>query len=142
MADESACSLADVKRIVKEGYYKMINVRLSKCGGFRRSLQIIDFLREKAISFQIGCQLGETGLLSAAGRTLSMLCGDAKYHDGSYDEFLLRENVTTENVSFGIRGEAGPLTGPGLGVDVDVERLDKMSNFRSDKTLTKYNRPN
>lgn len=45
MADESACSLGDMEKIAGEGYYEMINVRLSKCGGFRNSLKIIDYLR-------------------------------------------------------------------------------------------------
>ena len=32
MADESACFLGDVKKIIEEGHYKMINIRLSKLG--------------------------------------------------------------------------------------------------------------
>jgi len=128
MADESVCSLSDAKRIIREGFYKMINVRLSKCGGFRNSLRIIDHLRMKGFSFQIGCHLGESGILSAAGRVLCLLCRDAIYHDGSYDEFLLRENVTLENVSFGLGGEAGPLAGPGLGVKINRESLMRLSN--------------
>lgn len=126
MADESACSFGDMERIVEEGHYGMVNVRLSKCGGFRNSLKVIDYLRRHGISFQIGCQLGESGLLSAAGRTLSLLCSDAVYHDGSYDEFLLRENVTLEHVSFGHGGEAGPLAGPGLGVEINRENLERL----------------
>jgi muconate cycloisomerase len=127
MADESACSLGDAERITKEGYYEMINVRLSKCGGFRNSFMIIDHLRMKGFSFQVGSHLGESGILSAAGRALSLLCRDAVYYDGSYDEFLLRENVTIENVSFGPGGEAGPLDGPGLGVEIDRESLMRLS---------------
>ncbi|MFC1531859.1 mandelate racemase/muconate lactonizing enzyme family protein [Thermodesulfobacteriota bacterium] len=137
MADESACSMEDVKRLVKDGYYKMINVRLSKCGGFRRSLRIIDYLRSNGFSFQIGCQLGETGLLSAAGRALSLLCGDAIYHDGSYDEYLLKENITSENVSFGSGGKAGPLDGPGLGVKVNSVNLERLSDLSSRITIRK-----
>jgi len=128
MADESACSLEDVGRIIKEGNYQMVNVRLSKCGGFRRSLRILDRLRTENILFQIGCQLGESGILSAAGRALGLLCRDAKYYDGSYDRFLLKENITLENVSFGPGGEAGPLDGPGLGVQINKESLMRLSN--------------
>jgi L-alanine-DL-glutamate epimerase-like enolase superfamily enzyme len=105
----------------------MINVRLSKCGGFRNSLKIIDYLRTKGILFQIGCQLGESGILSAAGRALCLLCGDAVYYDGSYDEFMLKENTTLENVSFEPGGKAGPLNSPGLGVNVDAQRLKNIS---------------
>ncbi len=127
MADESACSLDDVKKIIKNGHYQMINVRLSKCGGMRNSLKMIEFLRRRGISFQIGCHLGESGILSAAGRILCLLCNDAVYYDGSYDEYLLEKNVTLENVSFGPRGEAHPLNGPGLGVNVGEQNLSRLS---------------
>jgi len=128
MADESVCSLEDLEGIIKDGNYKMINIRLSKCGGFRRSLRIIDHLRMNGLSFQIGCQLGESGILSAAGRALSLLCRDAVYYDGSYDRFMLKENITTEDVSFGLGGEAGPLDGSGLGVKINRESLMRLSN--------------
>lgn len=127
MADESACSLGDMEKIVGEGYYKMINVRLSKCGGLRNSLKIIDYLRRNGISFQIGCHLGESGILSAAGRILCLLCSDAVYCDGSYDEFLLEKNVTFEDVSMGPGGEADPLNGPGLGIEVSGQNLARLS---------------
>ncbi len=135
MADESACSLEDVKRLAKDGHYNMINIRLSKCGGFRKSLKLINFLRNKGISFQIGCQLGETGLLSAAGRALSLVCGDAVYYDGSYDAFLLKENITFEDVSFGPGGKAESLNGPGLGIQVDKQKLDRLSRIFSKITI-------
>ena len=128
MADESACSFHEVGALVEEGHYNMINVRLSKCGGFRRSLRIIDFLRDKGVPYQVACQLGESGILSAAGRALSLHCKDALYHDGSYDPFLLKENVTKQNVSFGRGGEAGPLGGVGLGVEVSGTSLRRLSS--------------
>jgi muconate cycloisomerase len=127
MADESACSLDDVKKIANNGHYQMINVRLSKCGGLRNSLKMIDYLRRHGITFQIGCHLGESGILSAAGRILCLLCSDAVYYDGSYDEYLLEKNVTLENVSFGPGGEADPLNGTGLGVKVGVQNLSRLS---------------
>jgi L-Ala-D/L-Glu epimerase len=126
MADESACAYAEVEELHKEGYYKMINVRLSKMGGFRRSFKIVDFLRKEKLSFQIGCHLGESGILSAAGRALSLLCNDAVYYDGSYDRLLLRKNTTQEDVSFGEYGAAGPLGGPGLGIKINQRNLDEL----------------
>ncbi len=109
MADESACTMKDIEKILKKGHYEIINVRLSKCGGFKRSMRIIEYLRANGISFQIASHLGESGILSSAGRALSLLCKDTLYYDGSYDEFLLKENATMENVTFGPYGWAGPL---------------------------------
>ncbi len=135
MADESACSLKDVKNIWTDGYYQMVNVRLSKCGGFRRSFKIIDFLRNKHVAFQIGCQLGESGLLSSAGRVLSLLNRDALYFDGCYDDYILKENTTEENVSFESGGKACPLKGPGLGVTVNRQRLARLNSGLASKTI-------
>jgi len=128
VADELACSLSDVETIAEKGIYKMVNVRLSKCGGFRKSLGIIEYLRKNGILFQIGCHLGESGLLSAGGRALCLLCRDALFYDGCYDSFLLKENITVEHVSFGPGGEAGPLGGPGLGVEVNRAALTRLSS--------------
>lgn len=127
MADESACSLEDVTRIVADKDYTMINIRLSKCGGFRKSIQMIEILRKADIPFQIGCHLGESGVLSAAGRVLSLLNEDAVYHDGSYDAFILQENITRENVIFGEGGIAGRLKGSGLGVEISHSQLKRLS---------------
>lgn len=135
MADESACTLQDVKQIAAENHYNMINVRLSKCGGFRNSLKLIDYLRKEGLKFQIGCHLGESGILSAAGRALCLLCSDAAYYDCSYDEFLLKENITLEDVSFGPGGRAGPLDGPGLGVAVNYESLARLSDSAGPVTI-------
>lgn len=128
MADELACSFPEVVRIIEQGSYEMINVRLSKFGGFQRSLKIIEYLRNRGACFQIGAQLGESGVLSAAGRVLSLLCRDALYHEGSYDRFILKTNITSEDVTFGSGGRAGPLNGPGLGIDVDRANLLRLSH--------------
>lgn len=134
MADESACSLRDVEKITQESHYRMVNVRLSKCGGFRRSLKIINHLRMKGFSFQVAAHLGESGLLSAAGRALSLLCRDAVYYDGSYDEFLLKENLTVENVSFGLCGEASALDAPGLGVEINPQSIERLGSHAASVT--------
>ena len=126
MADESACTLSETAEIVRQGAFGAVNVRLSKCGGFSRSLEVLTYLRSMGMPFQIGCQLGESGILSAAGRALALSARDAMYYDGSYDAFLLAENLTSSHVSFGKGGVAGRLPGEGLGVEVDPERLGKM----------------
>jgi L-alanine-DL-glutamate epimerase-like enolase superfamily enzyme len=135
MADESACSFEDMQKISHDGSYGMVNVRVSKCGGLRRSIKVTDYLRARGIPFQIGCQLGESGLLSAAGRILSLLCGDSVSFEGSYDGLLLAENVTEENVSFGTGGIAFPLNGIGLGIDIDPVKIKKLSDFSSIQTF-------
>jgi muconate cycloisomerase len=128
MADESVCSLEDMENAISKGYFDVINVRLSKCGGFFNSLRIIRRIRDAGLNYQVGCQLGESGILSAAGRALSAVSCDALYYDGSYDAFLLKANLTTEHVTFSHAGRAVPLQGPGLGITVEPKNLDRFSN--------------
>jgi L-Ala-D/L-Glu epimerase len=137
MADESVCTLKDVDTILTQGDYEMVNVRLSKCGGFRRSLEMIAYLRATGLSFQIGCQLGESGILSAAGRILCLLNHDSQYYDGSYDNFLLQKNLTEENVTFGPGGMAGPLKGPGLGVQINNGYLADLNQGLARKAVSR-----
>ena len=127
MADESACTLDDLYILSDNRHYQMINIRVSKCGGLRRSLSMINYIRNSGMKFQIGCQLGESGLLSSAGRILSLLSNDSVYYDGSYDNLLLAENITDSDVSFSYGGKAYPLMGAGLGVNVNINKIRKMS---------------
>lgn len=129
MADESVCSNEDLEEAVSEGYFDVINVRLSKCGGFSNSLKMINRIRAAGLRYQVGCQLGESGILSAAGRALCAVSSDALYCDGSYDAFLLRENLTTEHVAFNYGGRAAPLKGPGLGITVNRKNLERFSDY-------------
>ncbi len=129
MADESVCSLEDLEKAISEGHFDLIHVRLSKCGGFSNTLKMIERIRTAGLNYQVGCQLGESGILSAAGRALCAISSDALYCDGSYDAFLLRENLTTEHVTFSHGGKAGPLKGPGLGITVNRENLKQFSDY-------------
>jgi muconate cycloisomerase len=123
MACESAATVKQVETLIARRSHDIVNVKLCRSGGFARALAIIRRLRRAGIGYQIGCTLGESGILSAAGRALCLRSSDALYYDGSYDRFLLAENTTTEDVGFGPGGRAGELPGPGLGVEVDRESL-------------------
>ena len=121
--------MEDVERAISDKHFDVINVRLTKCGGFLNSLKIIERIRAAGLRYQVGCQLGESGILSAAGRALCAVSSDALYCDGSYDAFLLRENLTTEHVTFNHGGRAAPLKGPGLGITVNLENLKRFSDY-------------
>lgn len=129
MADESVCSREDLEKAVLEGHFDLINVRLSKCGGFSNSLKMINRIRAAGLDYQVGCQLGESGILSAAGRALCAISSDALYFDGSYDVFLLKENLTTQHVTFNHGGRSAPLKGPGLGITVNRKHLKRFCDY-------------
>jgi muconate cycloisomerase len=121
--DESLCSMIDAERAVAEQTCDMFNIRLSKCGGFLRSLDLAAFAHRCGLGYQLGCQVGESGILSAAGRHFACSVKNLRYVEGSYDKFLVRERLTVENLTFGWFGKAPALVGPGLGITVNPRGL-------------------
>lgn len=127
MADESLVTLEDAEALVAEQAVDFFNVRISKCGGLHRSLQIATLAAGAGVRVQVGCQVGETAILSSAGRHLAAALPEVAFVEGSYGTLLLTEDVSADGVCFGHRGEAGLLTGPGLGARVLPERLRKYA---------------
>jgi muconate cycloisomerase len=82
------------------------------------------------LGLQLGCHPGETAILSAAGRQVASRVDGVRYLEGSYDRHILRENLSRDDITFGYGGRARPLTGPGLGIEVDPELLAGMTRER------------
>lgn len=127
MLDESLCSMIDAERAVQKGICDFFNLRLSKCGGFIPTLRLAQFARRHGLGYQLGCQVGETALLSAAGRHFAASVAHLRYLEGSYDRHLVREALGTKDMTFRWGGWAPALSGPGLGVDLDARALERVT---------------
>jgi muconate cycloisomerase len=127
MLDESLCSLMDAERAVQDRTCDLFNLRLSKCGGFIPTLRLAQFARRHGIGYQLGCQIGETAPLSAAGRHFACSIAGLRYVEGSYDRHLVLEPLGATDITFGWGGWAPALTGPGLGVVLDPQALEHVT---------------
>jgi L-alanine-DL-glutamate epimerase-like enolase superfamily enzyme len=105
-----------------------VNVRISKCGGLVAALARCHEALDADLMLQVGCQVGESSLLSAAHVTLlSALAArhpGVRFAEGCFGRHLLRDDPVTPAVQFryGGRAPSRPI-GPGLGVHVDPSRL-------------------
>jgi muconate cycloisomerase len=127
MLDESLCTLYDAERAREGNRCDLFNLRLSKCGGFIPTLRLAQFARRHGFGYQLGCQVGETAILSAAGRHFASSVGGLRFLEGSYDRHLIREPLGTKDLTFGWGGWARALPGPGLGVTIDNEALQRVT---------------
>jgi len=128
MLDESLLSLEQAERLVQGGQVDLFNIRVSKNGGLVQSLRLADLAHRSGLDFQLGCMVGETGILTAAGRIFLELAGRrVRFAEGSYGRFLLRSDVTRERLSFGYGGLVRALSGPGLGVHVQPHKVKKVA---------------
>ena len=127
MLDESLCCREDAERAIAGEWCDLFNIRLSKCGGISRSLELVALARQHGIGYQLGCQVGETGILSAAGRHFACNVPDIRYLEGSFDRFLVRESLTEQDLTFRYGGKGTRLHGHGLSIDVNECRVRELA---------------
>lgn len=126
MVDESLCTIAQAKDLAARKACKAFNVRISKVGGFLSAQAIVDIARSYGLIVQMGAQVGESGILSAAGRAFSSVNETFDNCEGSNNLFLLNQDVTLENLNVGPGGWGSVLKGNGLGVTVRSGHLSKF----------------
>lgn len=102
----------------------IFNLKISKTGGLSSAHEIYQFANERNIRCGLGCNVGETAILSAAGRTFAQT-HELSYVEGSYASYFMEDDIGTEPISFGKGGTARPISGAGLGIEIDQNKLDK-----------------
>lgn len=66
LADESVFTLEDAKRVVESNSANMINIKLMKCGGITKAVEILEYAREKNIPCMLGSMLEGPYSINAA----------------------------------------------------------------------------
>jgi muconate cycloisomerase len=123
VADESLCTLADARRLIAARACNVFNLRVSKNGGLCNVARLAAAAAAAGLDCQLGAQVGETGILSAAGRQVATRLPSLRWLEGSYGTLLLDHDLTEPDVTVGPGGEAPALRGDGLGVAVDEQQL-------------------
>ena len=127
IADESLCNEDDARRLIDLKACRGFNIRLSKCGGLGTATRIRQMAEKAGVLCQLGCQVGETSILSAAGRHFALTVPHLSYVEGSYSPYLLARDVVVNPVVFNGGGLAYELPGPGLGIEVLLSALDELA---------------
>ena len=135
IADESINTIEDGNDLINADSCHGFNIRLSKCGGIINCLKLCRLAKENNLIYQIGCHVGESSILSAAGRHVASLCKDYLFLEGSFSKYMLVDDITDKEVTFGYKGYAQRLLGPGLGVSINYEKLNKWAQLKHTVTL-------
>ena len=115
------------RELIEERSVDYFNLRISKCGGLFNTLAIAQLAQSAKIGLQVGCQVGETAILSAAGRHFAAHLKYVRFIEGSYGTHLLTEDISKEDITFGVGGKASILKGVGLGIKVQEHLLERFA---------------
>ncbi|MCH7814835.1 MAG: hypothetical protein IID40_12540 [Planctomycetes bacterium] len=129
--DESLITMNDARSLADRQLADGFNIRISKCGGLLPSLRLARFARQHGVLVQLGCMVGETSILSAAGRAFLEMVPQVVFAEGWFGSFLLSEDVVRRPLRFGYGGRGRSLAGPGWGVTVDPNRLHALAADRA-----------
>ena len=128
MADESLSTRASLQRLIEAKACTAANVRVSKCGGLVAALNRARESLDAGFVLQLGCQVGESSLLSAAHLRLAQAAQPVTYAEGCFGMFLLREDPVTPLLQFGYGGRPPQVPrGDGLGVSVNENILSRWT---------------
>jgi muconate cycloisomerase len=120
-------TVEQARQLIEQRACDYFNIRLSKCGGVTGSLVIAKLAQGAGVKIQVGAQVGETAILSAAGRTFAAHLPELAFAEGSFGAWLLTEDITFEDTSFGYAGIAPLLRTRGLSVTVKEETLERLA---------------
>ena len=128
MVDEGLTDRASLTNLISRRACNAVNLRISKCGGLVGTLNRARQAREAGLAIQVGCQVGESSLLSAAHLHLITAIQEVTYAEGCFGLRLLREDPVKPALEFRARGRAPRRPrGAGLGVIVCTETLARYS---------------
>ncbi len=134
--DESFRTRQDMESLLRAGLqpeWFILNLRLSKCGGYIQTRELALLARKYHFQIMMGCHVGETGILAAAGRHFAQNCPDLRYVEGAFGKMLLQEDVIEETLQFGSEGKTADLDSPGLGVTIKMDSLLRYSKVINTK---------
>ncbi|MAG57180.1 MAG: hypothetical protein CMJ83_12880 [Planctomycetes bacterium] len=123
IVDESLASTDDARTLIDRGACHHFNIRISKCAGLINAARVRDLGRAAGVGCQLGAQVGETVLLTAAGRHFAASTEEILFCEGSFGTILLESDIGAQDLTLRSGGPAPGLSGPGLGVEVDADKL-------------------
>ncbi len=127
IADESMYTSKGPFYLIDNDICHGLNIRLSSCGGFRKAYQIYQRARSKQMTIVVGAHVGETAILSFAGRNLAMICQDAQYLEGSFSTYVIQEDLVEEDISFGSGGMVPAVNRSGIGIEIKTSAIERWS---------------
>lgn len=119
--DESLLRIEELRHLRLAPHHWIINLRVSKMGGLLRSLALARAAHQAGIPLIIGCQVGETSLLTRAALTVAQTCigRGLLAQEGAFGTHLLSSDIIPNPLMFG----------PGGNLEISAFRFDTSPGF-------------
>ncbi|MDE0036442.1 MAG: hypothetical protein OXU77_02650 [Gammaproteobacteria bacterium] len=127
--DESLVRIGQLETLTDPDRW-IANIRVSKMGGILRSMALARQASRLGVGIIVGCQVGETSLLTRAALPVMQAVGeDLIAAEGAFGTYLLRRDLTTPCLMFGHAGRLATDQVPeglGFGLTVSHNQLELL----------------
>jgi O-succinylbenzoate synthase len=124
--DESLTSAHATEQAIELGACAVVNLKAARVGGMVEAVRAHDICVARGVPVWCGGML-ETGIGRAANLALASLPGFTLPGDLSASERYFARDVITEPFTLAPDGTMAVPTGPGLGVEIDLDYLDAIT---------------
>jgi O-succinylbenzoate synthase len=124
--DESITSPAQAEKALRIDACRVINIKAARVSGMTAAVAIHDLCRARGIPVWCGGLL-ETGIGRAANLALASLPNFTLPSDLSASDRYFEEDIIDPPVRLGTDGTIAVPTGPGLGVEVRLDRIEALT---------------
>jgi o-succinylbenzoate synthase len=129
--DESILSERHARHALEMGACRVINIKPGRVGGLSQAIAIHDLCRVQGVPVWCGGML-ETGVGRAANLALASLPGFTLPGDISASDRYYQQDITQERFTLNSGSTITVPAGPGLGVTVDPEALERFTLSKLD----------
>lgn len=123
--DESAVSTQVVADAIRLRAVDVVNIKAGRVGGYLQARQMHDLCRAHAVPVWCGGMI-ETGIGRAANAALAGMRGFTLVGDNSGFDRFYETDIVTEPMRM-IDGHLTVATAPGMGFEVDVEAVERVT---------------
>ena len=122
-ADEGIHSLDDIGLHADRGAASGVSLKFLKLGGYAELRKAAEICRARRLSINLACKVGETSLGSAAMLHFAATIGAPEWGLSLTNSYL-SDDIVQVPIAFD-DGTAAVPPGPGLGVEIDRDKIDK-----------------
>ncbi|HET9491425.1 MAG TPA: enolase C-terminal domain-like protein [Methylomirabilota bacterium] len=126
LADEGIFTASDVLAHAQAGAARIVSVKLLKAGGFTGALRAVHAAESVHLPLHLTGKVAESGIATAALVHLAVAVRELHYGLGITNHYL-KEDLVVDPLR-PVAGHVRPFEGPGLGVQVDEERLRRFAS--------------
>jgi L-rhamnonate dehydratase len=122
-AGEQDTTVWGFRELIERGHVDLVQPDVTRCGGITELLRIGALARERGV--ETVPHAWKSGIIKAASLHVNAVLPDALFQEYCVAETPINQTLTKERLALDAEGFVAVPTGPGLGIELDEDVLER-----------------